>query len=82
MNKDRVDWEDLVAHLLAVLTVCGFFGLALLAFSDHIDLTKPEVLALLSTVIGYMSGKADRVLARYFKDAVSKKTDKGEKNER
>lgn len=62
----RALWEDLTAHMIAVILTSGFFMLAFAALLGFVDLSNAAAATFLGTVMGYAVGKVDPILARYF----------------
>jgi protein-S-isoprenylcysteine O-methyltransferase Ste14 len=62
----RALWDDIVAHLVALLMTIGFFALALSALLGLVDLTQPVIATLIGTTLGYAVGKLSVIMPRYF----------------
>lgn len=62
--------QDIVAHLLATITVLGFFTVIFFSLSGRVDLTNQTVSLFVGTAMGYAAAQAERVMARYFKAEV------------
>lgn len=66
--RERRDWvQDIVAHLLALITVLGFFAIVFFALAGFVDLTNQTVSLFVGSAMGYAAAKAERVMARYYK---------------
>lgn len=66
--KERRDWvQDIVAHLLSLITVLGFFAIIFFALSGFVDLTNQTVSLFVGSAMGYAAAKAELVMARYYK---------------
>jgi hypothetical protein len=63
-RRDRI--EDVVAHILAVLVILGFFAVIFVLLLGFVDLKQPTIATLAGTALGYAVGKVDPVLTRYF----------------
>lgn len=68
---EKREWmQDIVAHLLATITVVGFFTVIFFSLSGRVDLTNQTVSLFVGTAMGYAAAQAERVMARYFKTEV------------
>jgi hypothetical protein len=62
----RARSEDRTAQLIAFILVCGFFGVILCALLGAVDITNPTVAGFVGTALGYVTGKLDGPIRRYF----------------
>lgn len=69
--SEKRGWvEDAVAHLLATITVVGFFSLIFFALSGNVDLANQTISLFTGSAMGYAAAKVEIVLARYFKTSI------------
>lgn len=67
MPRGSPDFEDLTAHLLALIITVGFFVVIMFSLLGVVDLHDPATSSFVGLVLGNVSGLATVVLARYFK---------------
>lgn len=66
--QERRDWvQDIVAHLLAVITVLGFYAIIFFALSGFVNLENQTVSLFVGSAMGYAAAKSELVMARYYR---------------
>ncbi len=66
MNRELL--EDIVAHVYALVLVCGFFTVVILSIMGTADLKDATVAAFVGTVLGYTISRVEHSMRRYFGD--------------
>jgi hypothetical protein len=58
--------NDPIRGLLSFIIVVGFLGAAWIVLEGQIKTSDPTFVALIGTVIGYLSAKADQIISYHF----------------
>ena len=58
--------KAITGHLIALILICGFFGIAFLAITGSVNLADPTTATFVGTVAGYAVGQLSRPIAYYF----------------
>lgn len=58
--------NDPVRGLLSFIIIIGFLGAAWIVLKGEIKTTDPTFVALIGTIIGYLSAKSDQVISYHF----------------
>lgn len=58
--------QDVVAHIYALVLICGFFTVVILAVMGTADLTNATVAAFVGTALGYTISRVEHSMRRYF----------------
>lgn len=65
---ERREWvQDVVAHLLAIISVLGFYAIIFFALAGYVNLENQTVSLFVGSAMGYAAAKSERVMARYYR---------------
>ena len=65
-QETRARSEDRTAQWISYALICGFFAVILCALLGAVDISNPTVAGFVGTTLGYVTGKLDGPLRRYF----------------
>lgn len=65
-DEARARTEDRTAHLISLLLILGFFTVILCALLGAVDIGNPTVAGFVGTALGFVTGKLDGPIRRYF----------------
>lgn len=59
--------DSLVASIIAILVIVGFFGIVAVVLIGFVDITSPEIAKLVGMLFGYLTALLNPIILRYFK---------------
>lgn len=60
--------DSIVASVIAILVIVGFFGVVAVVLIGFVDITSPEIAKMVGMLFGYLTALLNPIIMRYFKE--------------